>query len=323
MTSSDEPWVDPEVDRPGTRGLSIENLAAVRAAADAELLDDNALRHGGSLDFEEFEIPSAFGAPNVPALLLKSGGGIGPLPCLYYVSIGGMIYSSTRYALDAFGILGWLAELEAVGLVVAPRVGPEDPYPAQVEDAYSGLAWLASHSEKLGVDANRILLVGVSAGGGVAAATALMARDRGGPALTHQVLITPMLDDRSMTPSSRFEDVTHPRASNEFGWRAILGDRSGGLDVSPYAAPARAAELSGLPPTYLEAGSADTFRDEVIDYGARLAAAGVPLELHVWAGGMHGFDLHAPKAEVSKAALAARHSYIRRALRSPGGAEVR
>jgi acetyl esterase/lipase len=315
MTSGEEPWVDPEVDRPGTRGLSIENLAAVRAAADAELLDDDALRHGGSLDFEELEIPSTFGAPNLPALLLKPRGGMGPLPCLYYVSIGGMIYSSTRYALDAFGILGWLADLEAVGLVLAPRVGPEHPYPAQVEDAYSGLVWLVSHSDRLGVDATRILIVGVSAGGGIAAATALMARDRGGPALRHQVLITPMLDDRSVTPSSRFETVTHPRASNEFGWRAILGDRAGGLDVSPYAAPARAVELSGLPPCYLEAGSADTFRDEVIDYGARLAVAGVPLELHVWAGGMHGFDLHAPKAEVSRAALATRHSYIERALR--------
>jgi acetyl esterase/lipase len=226
-----------------------------------------------------------------------------------------MIFSSTRYALDAFGVLGWLADLGAVGFVVAPRVGPEDPYPAIVEDSYSGLVWLAAHGARLELDTNRVLIAGVSGGGGVAAATALMARDRGGPALTHQVLITPMLDDRSLTPSSRFENVTHPRASNEFGWRAILGDRAGGPGVSAYAAPARADQVGGLPPTYLEAGSADTFRDEVIDYGARLAAAGVPLELHVWAGGMHGFDFHAPNAEISRAALAARKSYIRRALR--------
>jgi acetyl esterase/lipase len=317
MPPGDEPWVDPEVDAPGARELSIDNVDALRAArAKAELLGDDALRHGGRLQFEEIEIPSTFVGPDMPALVLKPSGAVGPLPCLYYVSSGGMTYSSTRYALDAFGLLRWLAELEAVGLVVAPRVGPEDPYPASVEDAYSGLAWLAAHGAALDVDMNRILIVGVSGGGGISAATALMARDRGGPALTHQVLITPMLDDRSLTRSSRYENVTHPRASNEFGWRAILGDERGGADVSPYAAPARATDLSGLPPSYLDAGSADTFRDEVIDYGARLAAAGVPLELHVWAGGMHGFDFHAPEAEVSKAATAARDSYIRRALRT-------
>ncbi len=316
MNSGDEPWVDPEADAPGTRGLSIENLDALRAGADAELLDDDALRHGGRLQFEEFAISSAFGGPGVPALWLKPTAASGPLPCLYFVSVGGMIYSNTRYALDRFGVLDWLVDLEAVGLVVAPRVGPENPYPATVEDAYAGLVWLAAEGAELGADPDRILIAGVSGGGGVAAATALMARDRGGPALTHQVLITPMLDDRSLTPSSRFENVTHPRSSNELGWRSILGDRTGGSDVSPYAAPARASELSGLPPSYLDAGSADTFRDEVIDYGARLAAAGVPLELHVWAGGMHGFDFHAPDAEVSRAAIAARHSYIRRGLRA-------
>lgn len=315
MPGGGEPWVDPEVDAPGARDLSIETVDALRAArANAELLGDDALRHGGRLQFEELEIPSAFEGPGMPALLLKPIESVGPLPCLYYVSSGGMTYSNTRYALDAFGLLGWLADLKAIGLVVAPRVGPEDPYPAPVEDAYSGLVWLADHGADLNVDSSRVLIVGVSGGGGIAAATALMARDRGGPALSHQVLITPMLDDRSLTPSSRFENVTHPRSSNEFGWRAILGDRAGGEDVSPYAAPARAAELSGLPPSYLDAGSADTFRDEVIDYGARLTAAGVPVELHVWAGGMHGFDFHAPEAEVSRAAVAARRSYLRRAL---------
>ena len=152
-----------------------------------------------------------------------------------------------------------------------------------------GAGRLASHSENLGVDANRVLIVGVSAGGGIAAATALMARDRRGPALTHQVLITPMLDDRSITPSSRFEDVTHPRASNEFGWRAILGDRSGGLDVSPYAAPARAADSAHcavLPGGWLADTSGTRYRLRRSS-GCRWR----PLELHVWAGGMHGFDL--------------------------------
>jgi acetyl esterase/lipase len=139
-----------------------------------------------------------------------------------------------------------------------------------VEDAYAGLVWTAEHAEELGIDPNHILVMGKSGGGGVAAATALMARDRGGPALAHHILIYPMLDDREVTVSSKFEGVIWDRTSNRTGWTAILGANCGGPDVSPYAAPARATDLRGLPPAYLETGSSEVFRDETIDYAAAL-----------------------------------------------------
>ena len=124
-----------------------------------------------------------------------------------------------------------------------------------------------------------------------------------------------MLDDRERTVSSGFEGLIWDRISNRTGWTALLGEQRGGPDVTPYGAPARATDLSGLPSTYLDTGSAEVFRDEIIDYGARLAQAGVAVELHVWSGAMHGSEKLAPDAEVTRAAVAARQSYVRRALR--------
>ena len=278
------------------------------------LPDDDFLRRNGTIELEERSIPGPAGAPDLPALILRPAGRTGPLPCIYFTSNGGKILRSTRIVFTQED-LDWVVDLGVVTVSVAPRVGPEDPHPAQVEDAYAGLVWTAEHAEELGVDPNRILIMGKSGGGGIAAATALLARDRGGPALAHQVLIYPMIDDREITASSKFEGVLWDRATNRTGWSAILGDACGGPDVSPYAAPARATDLGGLPPAYLETGGSEVFRDEILDYATRLGHAGVPVELHSWMGGTHAFELFAPDAEVSRACLAARTSYLRRALR--------
>jgi len=146
--------------------------------------------------------------------------------------------------------------------------------------------------------------------------TALLARDRGFPTLTHQVLICPMLDDRLETPSSRMLDGEGmwDRNDNLFGWTALLGDRQGGDDVSIYAAPARATDLSGLPRSYVDVGTVESFRDEAITYAQRLAQAGVNVDLHLWGGGFHGSDLMAPHAAISRASQAARDEFLRRAL---------
>jgi acetyl esterase/lipase len=148
-----------------------------------------------------------------------------------------------------------------------------------------------------------------------------MARDRGGPALTHQILMCPMLDDRGITPSSQELDGEGiwDRTSNLTGWTALLGDARGGPDVSPYAAPARAEDLTGLPATFIDVGSVETFRDEDIDYAARLSRAGVSVEFHLWPGGFHGFDGMAPQTALAQAARAARLGYLRRALSPPRG----
>jgi acetyl esterase/lipase len=185
-----------------------------------------------------------------------------------------------------------------------------------VEDCYAGLVWTAAHAAELGIDADRIIIVGGSAGGGLAAAVSLLARDRGGPAVFGQMLMCPMLDDRNDTPSSlQMAGLgVWDHTANETGWTALLGDQRGGPDVSPYAAPARATDLSGLPPAFVDVGSAETFRDEDVAYATRIWQAGGRAELHVWPGGYHGFDGFAPQAALSLEANAARLRWLRRLL---------
>jgi acetyl esterase/lipase len=179
------------------------------------------------------------------------------------------------------------------------RLAPEHPFPAGLEDCYAGLTWLAAHADELGVDPARIAIHGISAGGGLCAALALLARDRGGPAIAFQYLGVPEVDDRLETRSARdFVDTpvwNRPRA--EISWDSYLGPgRRGGADVSPYAAPARATDLSGLPPALVIVGGADGFRDEDIEYATRLLQAGVPTELHVYPGAYHGWNMAAPES---------------------------
>jgi acetyl esterase/lipase len=207
-----------------------------------------------------------------------------------------------------------------VGCVAASvdwRRAPEHPFPAAPEDAYDGLVWVATHTAQLLVDPARIVIGGASAGGGLAAALAHMARDRGGPSITHQILVYPMLDDREITASSR--SAVHPRLwnveRNRIAWRHYLGELSGSDEVPPYAAPARATDLARLPPTWLAAGELDLFADENIAYAQALMAAGVSTELHVYAGAYHGFDLLAPTAAISRRYVRDRQEMFDRTLR--------
>ena len=187
------------------------------------------------------------------------------------------------------------------------RFAPEHPFPTALEDAYAALAWTAENTEALGGDPARLAIMGDSAGGGMAAGVALMARDRGGPPLLAQVLIYPMLDDRTTEPDPEIEPfLTWGYADNVTGWRALLGDRAGTAEAPAYAAPARAEDLAGLPPAYIEVGQLDAFRDEDVAYATRLSRAGVPVELHVRPGVPHDFELVAPEADVTRRAAADR-----------------
>jgi acetyl esterase/lipase len=172
------------------------------------------------------------------------------------------------------------------------------------------------HAPEIDGDADRIVVAGASAGGGLAAGVALLARDRSEPRLLGQLLMSPVLDDRFVTPSSRELDGEGiwDATSNTTGWDALLCERRGGGGVSSYAAPARATDLAGLPASFVDVGSVETFRDEDIDYAARLLQAGVQCELHVWPGGFHGFDAMAPQAALSQTASATRAAWIRRLL---------
>jgi acetyl esterase/lipase len=230
-----------------------------------------------------------------------------------YLHGGGMIFG-----LEQIGPLYDLTVREYVAasgvpmLVVDYRVAPEHPHPTPIEDCYSALVWLAEHAADLGVDPTRLAVMGDSAGGGLAAGVCLMARDRGGPAVAQQILIYPMLDDRPVTPNTDLQPfLTWTYNDNITGWCALLGDNAGGEGVSPYAAPARAEDLAGLPDTYLDVGDLDVFRNEDIEYARRLGDAGVPTELHVYPGCPHAFEALAHGAAVSQRAISDRVRRLR------------
>lgn len=239
-------------------------------------------------------------------------------PGIYHIHGGGMIAGDRWTGVST--ILPWIIDHDAVAVTVDYRIAPEFPDPYPVEDCYAGLVWTAEHAIELGIDLDRLIIAGASAGGGLAAGTALLARDREGPRLSGQVLMCPMLDDRDQTASSAQFDSKGIwiRSSNVTGWAALLGDRRGTDDVSIYAAPARAADLSGLPPTFIDCGSAEVFRDEDIAYATGLWCAGVQAELHVWPGGFHGFDVIAPHTALAHAATATRNAWVAKLLMGDG-----
>lgn len=259
-------------------------------------------------------IPGLDGEPEIRVSVFRKRSHTPGGPGIYYIHGGGMVSGNRYTTIDR--ALEWVQLFDAVAVSVEYRLAPEHPAPAQVNDCFAGLTWVAAHAEELGFDAGRLVIAGGSAGGGLAAGTTLMARDLGGPSLAAQVLISPMLDDRNETLSSRQIDGfgVWDRANNEAGWDALLGARRGTEQVSEYIAPARATELPGLPPTYLECGSAEVFRDEILSYAAAVWAAGGIAELHVWPGAHHGFETFFPTANVSVAAGRTRIEFLRRVL---------
>lgn len=258
--------------------------------------------------------PGPPGAPDVRVVLVRPARADRAAPCIVHLHGGGLVAGSVHD--DLIPVLELAEPHGAVVASVDYRLAPEDPYPAAVEDAYAALAWIAGNAARLGVDPDRLVVEGISAGGGLAAATALLARDRGGPSIAGQLLICPMLDDRNDSASS-WQMAGHgvwDRTANETAWRAYLGPDAGSARVAARAAPAREGDLTGLPPTFLDVGSAETFRDEVVDFATRQWLAGGDVELHVWAGGFHGFDYLVPDAQVARAARAARQNWLTRLL---------
>lgn len=312
------PPIDPEVaaalallDLPPA-SLRAQDIPVRRAAA---VVDLDWMRRDGTITLTDRSIPGPPDNPEITVVVLsRTGGPAAGAPGMFYIHGGGMVLG-TRWDIDE-SIMNAIGD----GFVVVSveyRLAPEYPYPAAIEDCYAAWLWTAAHAVELGIDPARLAIAGASAGGGLAAGTTLLARDRGATMPRHQILFCPMLDDREITASSQeLEGVARwDRIANRTGWSAYLGDRRGGDDVPVYAAPARAADLSGLPPTYLELGDVETFRDEDLDYAARLSRAGVPVELHLWPGGVHGFTALAPQTAVSRAALDTRRGYLARIAR--------
>jgi acetyl esterase/lipase len=232
--------------------------------------------------------------PSVVVRLHRPKGIDGPLPCVYSIHGGGYVLGS--YDMDDPKFDRQCVHFPCVGVSVEYRLAPETAYPGSLDDCYAGLRWTFDHAEELGIASDRIGISGVSAGGGLAAALALLARDRGEVPVAFQLLECPMIDDRQTTSSSQLDGLPiWSREANEFGWRSYLGDLYGG-DVPAHAAAARATDLAGLPPALVIVGGADGFRDEDIEYALRLNQAGVPTELHVLPGAPHGVQMFTDSA---------------------------
>lgn len=295
--------------------MTRESLAGMRSGADMMTVSTADAVGDREIDHSDHVIPGPAGAPDIEITVLRPRGVTGPLPCLYNMHGGGMIMGHRSWET---GRLVDLVETHGVVAVnVEYRLAPENPYPAGVEDCYAGLVYTASHAEELGIDPDRIIVMGGSAGGYLAAAMSLLARDRGGPAIAGQLLLCPMIDNTNTSVSShQYSGLgTWNREANEFAWSCVLGDDLAFSDEAPgYAAPIHEHDLSNLPPAFIEAGSAETFRDEDVEYATRIWAVGGQAELHVWSGGCHGFDIYAPDSEISRAALASRDSWVRRIL---------
>ena len=261
-------------------------------------------------------IPGPPGDPEIKVRIYRARSAAGQtgLPGFYWIHGGGMIMGSLDG--DNVRLSEFVEKAGCVAVSVDYRLAPENPHPAPVEDCYAGLVWMVSHAEELGIDASRVAIGGASAGGGLAAATALVARERSGPKLRLQLLVYPMLDDRNITRSSH--EITAigvwDRPTNIGGWRALLGELAGTENVPHHAAPARAVDLAGLPPAFIDVGTADLFRDEDIDYAQRLMQAGVPTELHVYPGAYHGFEGMAPGARLTLLARSLRVAALAHAL---------
>jgi acetyl esterase/lipase len=253
------------------------------------------------------------GDPELPVRVHRPKGFDGALACLYSMHGGGYVLGSNATDDVLFDEL--CPNLGVVGVSIDYRLAPETPYPEPLEDCYRGLRWTSDHAADLGVDADCIGVRGVSAGGGLAAALALLVRDRGDMSVRFQLLESPMLDDRQITPSSRQDGLpVWSRSSNSFGWRSYLGDLYGRDDVPATAAPARATDLTGLPPAFVSVGAVDGFRDEDVDYALRLNQAGVPAELHVYPGACHGFFHLAPDSAVTQQCKRDMEDWLRRQL---------
>ncbi len=237
--------------------------------------------------------------PHVSVRVHRADAASGKLPCIYWMHGGGLILGSNVG--DDLRFDRWCPRLGCVGVSVEYALAPESRYPGPLDDCYAGLRWVHANADALGIDATRIGIGGASAGAGLAAGLALLARDRGELPIAFQALIYPMLDDRQITTSSQWQDPVWPPVANRYGWDSYLGELRGN-HVPIYAAAARAPDLRGLPPTFISVGALDGFADEDIDYANRLRHAGVPTELHVYPGAPHGFDGLTPGTAIAKRA---------------------
>jgi triacylglycerol lipase len=301
-----DPELAPYLEMFPSIALSHDNLDEVRN----RVLPLPPIEESG-VDLERVTAPGPEGAPDIELLVYRPRAAARPLPCIYHIHGGGYVMGAAKDREFAHRPLA--ASLGCAIVTVDYRLAPETPFPGPVEDCYAGLAWTFANAAALDLDPARIGVMGESAGGGLAASLALLARDRGEYRLAFQHLIYPMLDDRTCTsePHPVAGEFLWHAHNNLFGWTSLLGRPPGGEGVSPYAAPARATNLAGLPPSFVSTGALDLFLEEDIDYARRLLRAGVPTELHVYPGAFHAFDMMEGAAVAEQARRASRAALAR------------
>lgn len=314
--------LDPELVKPlqdftammGAAGLDFNNLAALRVHSEQMLISlKDQMPDIPGVVTEDRRVQGPAGAPDVFVRIYRPQSEK-TLPVLLWIHGGGYMIGNVEQD-DTLAKMVVVATGCAI-VSVDYRLAPENPYPAPLDDCYAALKWIAENARELHFDRTRIAIGGASAGGGLAAGLALLARDRNEVPVKFQLLIYPMIDDSNTAPASAENPDTlmWTRASNLIGWRAYLGREPGAADISQYAAATRAADLSGLPPAYIAVGELDLFALENIDYARRLIQANVATELHIYPGAFHGFDMLGPVAAVSQRFAADRDQAIKRAL---------
>jgi acetyl esterase/lipase len=293
-------------DLPAARAASKQMMAAMKMQWPA--LPDVTLEDG--------VIPGPSGSPDIAVRIYRPKKQSKRLPSLLWIHGGGYMLGE----LDQEDLTAKQFTIAADCIVVSVgyRLAPEHPYPAPLEDCYAALKWLAAHAGSLGVDRNRISLGGASAGGGLAAGLALLARDRAEIKTVFQLLVYPMINDCNIAPAGETlpDALFWTRENNLIGWRSYLGCEPGGSGISCYAAASRAESLEGLPSAYIAVGDIDLFAEEDVDYARRLIASGVPTELHVYPGACHAFDMLVPGADISRRFTADIRRALKRALHS-------
>ena len=291
--------------------LTPETIVALRRERqDAAVKQVQAYRDGG-LYIEEHSIDS----PDHPPVRVCVITPVSTTPTrmgILHIHGGGHLFGSPEQSLSLTSVTA--LRHNCVVVSVDYRLSPETVFPGSLEDCYVVLNWMVRQADMLGIDPAHIGLMGDSAGAGLAASLALLARDRDGPKLAFQNLMFPMLDDRTVTethPNPVTGEFAWTREYNRIGWTALLGEEPGSETISPYAAPARASNLAGLPPVWIGVGTLDLFLDENLDYAQRLIRAGVAVELHVWPGAFHGFHA-SDTAAVSRQARELRQRWLSR-----------
>lgn len=297
-----DPEIAPLLDVFPNLTLTTESLPQNRAFLNEMLSQASAAAPAfPDIDVSERHVPGPQGAPDVRVIVYLPKNTSTPTPALLWIHGGGYVMGNPDMV--DLQVKSIVANIGCAVVSVDYRLAPETPHPGPVEDCYAALKWLYVNARDLNVDTTHIAIGGDSAGGGLTAALGLLTRDRGEVPLVLQLLIYPMLDDRTVTATEPHpytgEYVWTPEA-NRFGWTALLGKEPGSPDVSPYAAAARAETLEGLPPTFIGVGTLDLFLEEDMEYARRLIRVGVPTELHVYPGAFHGFPM-VENAKVSQA----------------------